>query len=58
MMREQSNRTDQVTAAIITQAQRMCTTDGIDKAIRYMEACRVDRGTILRVLCSPKYHPP
>jgi hypothetical protein len=50
------HRTDDQTAAIIAQAQRLCVTDGIGSAIRYLESRRVDRATILRVLCSPKFH--
>ena len=50
------HRTDAATAAIIEQAQRLCATEGIDSAIRYMESRQVDRPTILRVLCSPKFH--
>lgn len=49
-------RRDAATAAIIEQALRLCASEGIDGAIRYMEQRELDRATILRVLCSPKFH--
>ena len=55
-MRQQANRTDEVTAAIIDRALRLCGTEGIDSAIRLMEASKLDRGIILRVLSSPRFH--
>jgi hypothetical protein len=55
-MREHATRSDQATAAIIEQALRLCATDGIDSAIRLMEERHLDRQTILRVLCSPRFH--
>ncbi|TWI69906.1 hypothetical protein IP91_00983 [Pseudoduganella lurida] len=50
------HRTDHTTAAVIDRALRLCDTEGIDGAIRYMESCRLDRQVILRVLCGPRFH--
>ena len=47
---------DAATAAVIQEALRLCASEGIDGAIRHMEQHRLDRKTILRVLCSPKFH--
>jgi hypothetical protein len=54
--REPVQRSDAATAAVIEEALRLCASEGIDGAIRYMEQRRLDRATILRVLCSPKFH--
>ena len=54
--REPVPRSDEATAAVIEEALRLCASDGIDGAIRYMEQRLLDRATILRVLCSPKFH--
>lgn len=54
--REPVARRDNATAGIIERAQGLSASDGIDSAIRYMENCHIDRATILRVLCSPRYH--
>jgi hypothetical protein len=54
--REPMQRSDTATAAVIEEALRLCASEGIDGAIRYMEQRRLDRTTILRVLCSPKFH--
>ena len=54
--REPVSRSDAATAAIIEEALRLCDSEGIDGAIRYMEQHQLDRTTILRVLCSPKFH--
>ncbi|WP_338759227.1 hypothetical protein [Massilia sp. METH4] len=53
--REPIFRSDEATAAIIEEALRLCASEGIDGAIRYMEQRALDRSTILRVLCSPKF---
>ena len=54
--REPMLRSDAAKAAIIEEALRLCESEGIDGAIRYMEQHQLDRPTILRVLCSPKFH--
>lgn len=54
--REQVSRSDAATAAINEEALRLCDSEGIDGAIRYMEQRQLDRTTILRVLCSPRFH--
>ena len=54
--RERRLRSDEATAAIIEEALRLCVSEGIDGAIRHMEQRQLDRATILRVLCSPKFH--
>jgi hypothetical protein len=53
---DRTPRRDATTAAIIEAALRLCASEGIDGAIRYMEQRRLDRAVILRVLCSPKFH--
>jgi hypothetical protein len=53
---DQAMRSDVATAAIIEEALRLCDSEGIDAAIRHMEQHHLDRKTILRVLCSPKFH--
>lgn len=54
--RDRALRSDAATAAVIDDALRLCDSEGIDGAIRYMEQRQLDRATILRVLCSPKFH--
>lgn len=53
---DQALRSDAATAAVIEEALRLCASEGIDGAIRHMEQHHLDRKTILRVLCSPKFH--
>ena len=54
--REPMPRSDAATAAVIEAALHLCASEGIDGAIRHMEQHRLDRMTMLRVLCSPKFH--
>lgn len=55
-VRQPRPRSDAATAAVIEAALHLCASEGIDGAIRHMEQHRLDRMTMLRVLCSPKFH--